>query len=134
MRFKVPQNVDIEDKIIGPLTGKQFLWFLGGAALLFLLWKLVDFSLFIFFAVIIMGVMAAFAFVRPYQQSMVVFLSNIFLYSSKGKKYLWQKEKKTAGSQELSTKKEGEAFVIVKKTFSYKEAEKLAKKTDSQEN
>ena len=31
MRFEVPQFVDIEDKIFGPLTFKQFIYIAGGA-------------------------------------------------------------------------------------------------------
>ena len=37
MQFSVPQFVDVEDKIIGPLTLKQFLVLLVGAAIIFVL-------------------------------------------------------------------------------------------------
>jgi hypothetical protein len=131
MRFKVPQNIDIEDKIVGPLTGKQFLWLLGGAVIMLLIWRLVDFSLFIAFSVVIMGTMCAFAFIRPYQQNMIVFLGNIFLYSSKGKQFLWKKE--VGPVEKRLSRKPEEEIIIVKKSFSYKEAEKLAKTLDSQE-
>ncbi len=34
MRFEVPQFIDVEDKIFGPFTFKQFLYLAGGAGLL----------------------------------------------------------------------------------------------------
>ena len=39
MRFEVPQFIDIEDKIIGPLTWRQFIYLgggVGGAVVIFL--------------------------------------------------------------------------------------------------
>lgn len=40
MQYNVPQFVEVEDKIIGPLTIKQFLILLGGGLIGFLLWSL----------------------------------------------------------------------------------------------
>ena|SRR3989344_3268382 len=36
MRFHVPQFIEKESRLIGPLTLHQFLWFLGGAVLFML--------------------------------------------------------------------------------------------------
>ena len=49
MRYSVPQFIDIEDKIFGPFTFKQFLYLAGGGGMSFLLWKLLPH----FFAVIL---------------------------------------------------------------------------------
>ncbi len=40
MQFLIPQFIDVEDKIIGPITLKQFLFLLGVALVLFFLWYL----------------------------------------------------------------------------------------------
>ena len=37
MRFHVPQFIEKESKIIGPLTLRQFLWLLAGGGLLLIL-------------------------------------------------------------------------------------------------
>ena len=37
MRFQVPQFIEIEDKIIGPLTIKQFIYIAGGAGMCFVI-------------------------------------------------------------------------------------------------
>ena len=39
MRFQVPQFIEIEDKIFGPLTIKQFIYIAGGAGLCFILFR-----------------------------------------------------------------------------------------------
>jgi hypothetical protein len=38
MRFQVPQFIEVEDKIFGPLTVKQFIYLAGGAGLVFILY------------------------------------------------------------------------------------------------
>lgn len=38
MNFNVPQFIDIEDTILGPLTLKQFLLLVGGGVVVALLW------------------------------------------------------------------------------------------------
>lgn len=37
MQFQVPQFIEVEDKIFGPLTFKQFVYIAGGVALMYLL-------------------------------------------------------------------------------------------------
>ena len=39
MQFQVPQFIEVEDKIFGPLTFKQFVYVLGGAGACYLLWR-----------------------------------------------------------------------------------------------
>lgn len=38
MQFNVPQFIDVEDKIFGPLTFKQFFLVIGGVLLLIFMW------------------------------------------------------------------------------------------------
>ncbi len=38
MRFSVPQFIEVEDKIFGPLTLKQFFIVIGAGVILFFLW------------------------------------------------------------------------------------------------
>ena len=52
-RFLVPQFIDTEDKIWGPITVRQFIIILVGLLFGFISYKVSDFSLFIFSSVII---------------------------------------------------------------------------------
>ena len=44
MQFKVPQFLDIEDKIFGPFTFKEFVYLAGGAGLCFILYRPFEYS------------------------------------------------------------------------------------------
>jgi len=57
MRFQVPQFIEIESKIFGPLTFKQFIYLAGGAGLSFLFYAFLPF----FIAVIFIAPVGAFA-------------------------------------------------------------------------
>ena len=42
MQFRVPQFIDIEDKVVGPLTLKQFGYIIGAGGLSFIIWTFVS--------------------------------------------------------------------------------------------
>ena len=46
-QFVVPQFIDVEDKVIGPVTVRQFLILLVGGGVLFIAYRLSDFTLFL---------------------------------------------------------------------------------------
>ena len=43
MRYQTPQFIDIEDRLFGPLTVKQFIYLVGGAGLSFILYRFLPF-------------------------------------------------------------------------------------------
>lgn len=92
MKFKVPQFIEIEDRIIGPLTLKQFLYIAGGAGLLVFLWFFLTLGAFIIAAVIIGGSSAALAFYQVNGRPLIYFLGSLLKYLSKPKLYLWRKK------------------------------------------
>lgn len=63
-QFTVPQFIDVEPKIIGPITTRQFLIFLGAALLVFVCYKLLDFTAFILATVLIIATSGTFAFLK----------------------------------------------------------------------
>lgn len=92
MRFEVPQFIEVEDKIIGPFTWKQFIYLAGGAGLLVILFFVLPFLLFVLFG-IPAGALAGFlAFHKVNQQPFSVFLESFLSYTTKNKLYLWRKE------------------------------------------
>lgn len=50
-QFQVPQYINIEDRIIGPLTMKQFLFLAGGGAVVLIVWFSLNSFLFVIIAV-----------------------------------------------------------------------------------
>lgn len=76
-QFVVPQFIDVEDKIFGPITTRQFLILLGACLTIFSAWKLADFALFIIITVFVGGGAVLFAFVKVNGQTFHYFALNI---------------------------------------------------------
>lgn len=77
-QFVVPQFIDVEDKIIGPVTTRQFVILLTAALIIFVAYKLSDTALFIFLLCLIGGSALILAFVKINGQPFHYFLLNIF--------------------------------------------------------
>lgn len=91
MQFQVPQFIDIEDKVIGPLTIKQFLYFLAAGVLIFILYKTLNLLATIILAIPIIGISIALAFVKIGNQPFISFLKNFFGFIRKPDFYVWKK-------------------------------------------
>ena len=63
-QFVVPQFIDVEDKIIGPITVKQFIMGVVAGLFFFLAYKFADTALFIIEALLILGIYILLAFVK----------------------------------------------------------------------
>jgi|SRR5581483_2743994 len=91
MRFQVPQFIDIQDKVVGPLTLKQFFIYLGGVFVLIPLYFTFDVSLFITVAIPIIGLTALFAHFRLNGQSLFQVVGNATGYFLRGQLFLWRR-------------------------------------------
>ena len=93
MQFKVPQFLDIEDKIFGPFTFSQFAYLAGGAGISFFLYKLLGFWLGLIPILFIISLALALTFYRPNDKPFVDMLEAFFTYSTGSKLYIWQRGK-----------------------------------------
>jgi hypothetical protein len=91
MRFQVPQFIDIEDRIIGPLTLKMFGYYAVAFMVLVPLYVLLDLGLFITLALPIVGVAALFAHVRIHGQSFAAVLAHGIHFFVSPRIYLWRR-------------------------------------------
>ena len=76
-QFVVPQFIDVEDKILGPITIRQFLILLVGGLAMFLGFRFGDYSFKIFSLVVFGGVSLIIAFVKINGQPFHYFVLNI---------------------------------------------------------
>lgn len=90
-QFVVPQFIDVEDKIFGPITTRQFLILLGAGLLIFIAYKFADFALFVTALVIIGGLALVFAFIRVNGQTFHYFLLNIIQTVRRPSLRIWNK-------------------------------------------
>jgi hypothetical protein len=91
MQFKVPQFLDIEDKIFGPFTFAQFVYLAGGAGLCFVLFKLLGFLLGAIPILIVAGISLALTFYRPNNKPLVNMLESSLKYAMQNKLYIWKR-------------------------------------------
>jgi len=89
MQYQVPQFIELEDRIIGPLTLKQFLYLAFAGALLFVFWFLFNFYLWIIIATPIAALAAAFAFLKINDRPFVYFFLSFIKYFAKPKLYIF---------------------------------------------
>lgn len=75
-QFTVPQFIDVESKIIGPLTTRQFVIILAAAIIIAIGYKLLDFSAFIVYGIFILLITTLFAFVKINGRPFHLFLLN----------------------------------------------------------
>lgn len=76
-QFTVPQFIDVESKIIGPITSRQFLILLAAAIIIGVSYKFFDFSLFLTIAIITFLIAVLFAFVKINGRPFHYFILNI---------------------------------------------------------
>jgi uncharacterized membrane protein required for colicin V production len=124
LQYTVPQFIDVEDKIFGPITARQFIILLSAVGPLFITYKLADIALFIFVAVIVGGLAVLFAFVRINGQAFHYFILNIIQTARRPSRRLWYKSYTTGALQQNISdakklmKKEGETETIERKSIS----------------
>lgn len=95
MRFQVPQYIEVEDKIFGPFTLKQFLYIAGGAGMCFVLIRLLPLFVGILLSVPIVFFSLALAFYKVNErQGFIILVENAFKYATNSKLYIWKKEDK----------------------------------------
>lgn len=129
MMFNVPQFVDIEDKIIGPLGWKEILWMIGMVAVLFPLYGFLERSSFIVVAIPVAILFFALAFYKPYGQPLIKVLMFVALFSFRPKIYVWKREG-ILERKKAPTKKIVTAPVVSKKLPSGEELSNLAQILD----
>ncbi|MBU0999391.1 PrgI family protein [Patescibacteria group bacterium] len=105
MQFKVPQFLDIEDKIFGPFTFKEFIYLAGGAGLCFVVYKLLGLLIGAIPILIIAGFSLTLTFYKPNNKPFINMLESSFKYFTQNKLYIWKKhitKKKDTGEKQLA--------------------------------
>lgn len=90
-QFVVPQFIEVEDKIFGPITTRQFLILLAAGLVIFVAYKYADFALFVTALAVVGGLALTFAFVRVNGQTFHYFLLNILQTLRRPSLRVWNK-------------------------------------------
>lgn len=87
--FTVPQFIDVEDKIIGPITTRQFIISLFALGFMVLSWKLFSFGIFVVVALIDFVICFPLAFVKINGRPFHYFILNIIQTTKKPNLRIW---------------------------------------------
>lgn len=97
-QYKVPQNVESEDKLLGPLTMKQFIYAIIGLGWGFLIWRILSpggtaaIPIMLLLIVPISGFMLLLAFGRREEQSFENYLIALIRFSVVPRRRIWLKD------------------------------------------
>src|SRR3990172_5982558 len=97
MAAKIPQDVTREDRLIGPLTLKQFLYVLGGAALVFIAYqyytrKYLYFTEFVLISLVAVALSVSLAFIQINGRPFGLFALQLWHFWTSPKQAVWHKE------------------------------------------
>lgn len=110
MRFTVPQFIEHESPIVGPLTFRQFIYVgSAGVACFFLYFTLAkkNFPLFIIISVFLLSIGISLAFLKIGGRGLPTILMNFLRFSVTPKMYIWKKTDKPVAVFKKEIKKEG---------------------------
>ena len=104
MQFKVPQFIDIEDKVFGPFTFRQFAYLAGGAGFVYLSFKILPVLIALIVAPIFASLALALTFFKYNDKPFIHVLESFILFYSKSRLYLWRKQALVTPQQQVLTK------------------------------
>lgn len=130
MLINVPQYIDVEDKIVGPLTAKQLGWVIGLGIILMILWNIVPAPVFFIIGLPISVLFVALAFFKPYGQPLGSFVIFGIMYFFRPKIYVWKRTPQNVAS--VAPKVQSQQKVVVDKHLTSASLRDLAQLLDSE--
>jgi len=104
MEYQVPQFIEVEDKIFGPFTLKQFIYVAGGIGLCAIVLLYLPLWLGIIIALPVGALTAALAFYKINNKPFVEIMEAAFNYYIGDRLYLWKKDRNLAVDAPVVTK------------------------------
>ncbi len=115
MQFHVPQFIDVEDKIFGPLTFKQFVYVIGGVGLCVAIYVFVPYRVLALPLIVLAGGLSlALAFYRVNDKPFIYILQAAINYITSSRLYIWKRQE----HKEKTTKQLEEEAKQIQKVMS----------------
>lgn len=92
MEYQVPQFIEVEDKIVGPLTLKQFIYIAGAGGLCAVFFVYLPILFAFVFSIPVVAFAAALAFYKVNGKPFVEVLEAGFNYYTSAKLFLWKRQ------------------------------------------
>lgn len=111
MRFQVPQFIEVEDKIFGPLTFKQFIYIAGGVGICVVLFTFLPNFIALLLSVPVAVFAGALAFYKVNDKPFINVVEAFLKYSISSKLYIWKKEEKIPVKKEVQAAPVNQVYV-----------------------
>ena len=92
MNYQVPQFLDVEDKIVGPLTIKQFLFLAVGGGFLFFAFLVLRLGFALLIGLPVAALSFALAFFKVEGVPLARYLTSMIGFSIRPQRYLWKRK------------------------------------------
>ena len=99
MEYQVPQFIEVEDKIVGPLTLKQFIYIAGAGGLCVVFFVYLPILFAFLLSAPVVGLAAALAFYKMNGKSFIEILEAGFNYYTGAKFFLWKHKEPSVKEQ-----------------------------------
>ncbi len=114
-QFVVPQFIDVEDKIIGPVTVRQFVIMLVDAIFIVIFYKLFDFALFLLTGIPLFAIGVIFAWAKINGQPFHYFVLNVLQTFKRPGLRIWDKNLSDAKIREILKAPERKVVIPIPK-------------------
>lgn len=111
-QFVVPQFIDAEDKILGPITIRQFILIVVGGIIEIVTLRFGDVALFVLVTIIVAPIVLLFGFVKVYGYPFHSFLINVATSLKKPQLRVWNKNMVVEVIKEQEEKKKEEKIPV----------------------
>lgn len=102
MEYQVPQFIEVENKIFGPLTFKQFVYIAGGVGLCVAFILYLPLLVAVLLSIPVASLAGALAFYKVNNKSFTDMLAAGFSFYTNGRLYLWHKEDKPVAAPQAA--------------------------------
>lgn len=131
MQFKVPQNIDMQDRILGPLTMVQFIYAVMGGGICYGIYSTVHAPYSYFIIVPIALFILAMIFLKINERPFLNFLVSLVEFQTAPKKRFWHHNIHSSNlTITLSSPTNTKTVVTPTKNFSHEQIKNLAQKID----
>ena len=110
-QYQVPQFLEVEDRIFGPLTLKQFLYSAGGVGLFFISYAILPSGVGLFVGLPLLSLFMAFAFFKYNNRPFAVVVESALKYLMSSKLYIWKKKDREVKKNRTEAKTNSSFYV-----------------------
>ena len=133
MQFKVPQFIDVEDKLFGPFTFRQFAYLIGGGGMIYVLYRVLPIWISIFLILPIGGLTFLLVFYKINEKPFIFYLEAGVSYLISSKLYIWKQRFIKPDTEEAEKEKDTMAMTSVIPTTTTNKLKDLSWSLDVQE-